>query len=652
MLRLKLSQKTKTQSKENGIAMVTSLMAMLLLTGMGLTLALTVTTETALSGNYRRNEQAFFAADAGLGIARESLRLQLASALQSNADTVAANTTISSSNFNDSSFSTSLFPSSIYSSTGTVITTAQSEANSRSTSNILQGTGGYTVAITLTPNGSPTVTRVGVPATQPPTSVSMSYSYTITSTGNNGVSSSSLNYATAQVTERGQLNVTLAVDNPNYFNRSFSKYAAFFNRFSGTFAAGTYTGPVHTNQGFGFSSSSPLIFNGAVTQVNSQYTYNSTNYNVSSTDRTGLTFNSTFTTTSNVPLPSNVYSQQLAVINSTGVDSSTGAAYVPSISELTSNLKTASNGTPSTVSSGTALANGVYVPSSNGTSITGGGIYVQGNADDIQMTINSSGNQVYRITQGSTVTTVTVVAPSGTSAGTTTIASGSTSTTYTGVPMDNSNPNNTRQGVSLFVNGSINALHGPAASGGATGDAISQNTAVTVTATSDITITGDLKYQQPVLDNNGNSVSYPSGTNVTNVLGIFTNAGRVNLNPSSTYTAGNLSLTLDAAIATFNEAALNSNSSLSTGTILYTGGTLNSNSRLILRGSRIQSKIDYIGYGSSGAGQRNVYFDPRFQNGSFAPPFFPVTGLTSTSGAITIDATVASSSTTWQRINN
>ena len=185
-----------------------------------------------------------------------------------------------------------------------------------------------------------------------------------------------------------------------------------------------------------------------------------------------------------------------------------------------------------------------------------------------------------------------------------------------------------------------------------TGNAISQNTAVTITSTSDITITGDLKYQQPVLDNNGNSVSYPSGTNVTNVLGIFTNSGRVNLNPSTTYTAGNLSLTLDAAIATFNEPALNSNPSQSTGTILYTGGTLNSNSRLILRGSRIQSKIDYIGYGSSGAGQRNVYFDPRFQNGSFAPPFFPVTGLSSTSGAITIDATVASSSTTWQRINN
>jgi hypothetical protein len=218
------------------------------------------------------------------------------------------------------------------------------------------------------------------------------------------------------------------------------------------------------------------------------------------------------------------------------------------------------------------------------------------------------------------------------------------------VPMDKTNPNAHRQGASLFVNGSIGALHGPAASGGATGNAISASTAVTVTSTSDITITGDLKYAQPVLDNSGNTTSY--STTATNVLGIFTNSGRVTLNPSSTYTAGNYSLTLDAAIATFNEAALNSNSSLDTGMIYYAGPTLNSNSRLTLRGSRIQSKIGYIGYGSSGAGQRNVYFDPRFNGGSFAPPFFPVTGLSTVSGAITIAATTASQSNTWQRINN
>lgn len=643
-----LPQKFRHRLRERGVALVTALMSLLLLTGMGLTLALTVSTETALSGNYRRNEQAFFAAEAGIGIARESLRTQLASALQTNANTVAASTTVTTSAFNDSAFASSLFPSSIYSSGGTVITTAQSNANARSTAGALQGDGSYSVTITLTPVGSPTITRVGIPANQPPTSVAMSYNYTITSTGDNGVSSSSLNYATAQAVERGKVNVTLAVNNPNYFNRSFSKYAAFFNRFSGTLAAGTFTGPVHTNQGFGFSSSSPLTFNGAVTQVNANYTYNGTSYAVSSTDRTGLTFNSTFTTTSTVPLPTDVYSQQLAVLNSTGLDAATGSSRAPTTAELTSELRRANNALATTTSG--VLNSGVYVPSSDGVNLTGGGIYVQGNADDIQLSVNGSGAQVYRITQGSTVTTVTIVAPSGTSAGSTTIASGSSSTTYSGVPMDLTNPNSTRPGVSLYVSGSVNALHGPAASGGTTAAAISSATAVTITAKDNITITGDLKYAQPVLDNSGNPTSY--ATTATNVLGIFTNSGRVTLNPSSTYTAGNYSLVLDAAIATFDEAALNSNSSLSTGCIYYAGPTLNSNSSLILRGSRIQSKIDYIGYGSAGAGTRNVYFDPRFQSGSFAPPFFPVTGLTSTSGAITIAATTSTQSNTWQRINN
>lgn len=643
-----IPKKLTRRLRERGVAMVTALLSMLLLTGMGLTLALTVTTETALSGNYRRNSQAFFAAEAGIGIAREALRVQLASALQTNANTVAANTTITTSAFDDSAFASALFPSSIYSSGGTVITNAQSNANARSTAGALQGDGQFSVTITLTPIGSPSVTRVGIPASQPPTSVAMSYNYTITSTGDNGVSSSSLNYATAQAVERGKVNVTLAVNNPNYFNRSFSKYAAFFNRFSGTFAAGTYTGPVHTNQGFGFSSGSPITFNGPVTQVNSTYTYNGSSYAVSSTDRAGLTFNSTFTTTSAVSLPSNVYSQQLAVLNSTGVDPSTGSSRAPTITELTSELRRANNSL-ATATSG-VLNNGVYVPSADGVNVTGGGIYVQGNADDIQLSVNASGAQVYRITQGSTVTTVTIVAPSGTLPGSTTIASGSSSTTYAGVPMDLTNPNSTRPGASLYVSGSVGALHGPAASGGSTAPAISSATAVTITAENNITITGDLKYAQPVLDNSGNSTSY--ATTATNVLGIFTNSGRVTLNPSATYTAGNYSLVLDAAIATFDEAALSANPSLHTGCIYYAGPTLNSNSSLILRGSRIQSKIDYIGYGSAGAGTRNVYFDPRFQSGSFAPPFFPVTGLSSVSGAITITATTATQSNTWQRINN
>ena len=86
--------------------------------------------------------------------------------------------------------------------------------------------------------------------------------------------------------------------------------------------------------------------------------------------------------------------------------------------------------------------------------------------------------------------------------------------------------------------------------------------------------------------------------------------------------------------------------------------SLDSTSRLQLRGSRIQSAILSIGYGGSGTGTRDVFFDPRFANGAFAPPFFPVTQLnnnstTTTTFSITLaTSNVATQSNTWQRITN
>jgi hypothetical protein len=227
--------------------------------------------------------------------------------------------------------------------------------------------------------------------------------------------------------------------------------------------------------------------------------------------------------------------------------------------------------------------------------------------------------------------------------------------------MDKTDPNNIKPGASLFVNGNISSLHGPAGVGSGssrtTGPAIADKTGVTITSTGDITITGDLKYQQTVVNTDGTLAT--NGMSATNVLGIFTNSGRVNLTPSSTYTTQNYNLTLDAAIATFDEAALNANPSDTTGGIYFNCScSLNSSSRLTLRGSRIQSAILYIGYGGSGAGQRNVFFDPRFANGAFAPPFFPVTQLANNSSTTTTFAlslstsNVSSESNTWQRITN
>ena len=654
---------------ERGIALVSSMMALLLLTGMGLAIALSATTETAVSANYRRNEQAFFAADAGVGLTREALRIQLNSAIQSAATAAAPNITFPASGqaFDDSQITNILTNSSLTSQSGAPITNALSAVSARASA--LNSDGSFSVAITLAPVGSPVLgTRPAAVngINQPPSTVTMQYAYTITSTGDNNLASGNSYRATAQANEQGVVNITLnttvnqnPVSNPT-ITRAFSSYAAFFNRFNqgGVLTSGTFSGPVHTNERFRFSSSYPLIFQGAVTQAGSStYDYDSTAYTVNNTNRSGLTFQSTYGTTSTVPLPSNVYSQQLAVLNSTGQTDSTFTSAQPTTTQLTTNLRQANNTAPGTTSG--VLNNGVYVPSSDGTNITGGGIYVQGNADEIQMSVNGSSiNQVYTIRQGSTTTTITVVPPNGGSAGSTTIASGSSSTTFSGVPLDKTISTNIKPGASLFVNGNILSLHGPAASGGATGPAISSSTGVTVTSIGDITITGDLKLQQTIVNTDGTLAT--GGMTATNVLGIFTNSGIVNLTPSTTYTAGNYSLTLDAAIAAFNEAALNSNSSATTGGIYFNCGScsLNSSSNLLIRGSRIQSAILSIGYGVVNGSKRNVFFDPRFANGAFAPPFFPVTQLannstTTTTFSVTLaTSNVATQSNTWQRIMN
>jgi len=55
-----------TRNKERGAALVTALMALLLLTALGFALVLSTTTETMITGNFRGGQEALYAADAGV----------------------------------------------------------------------------------------------------------------------------------------------------------------------------------------------------------------------------------------------------------------------------------------------------------------------------------------------------------------------------------------------------------------------------------------------------------------------------------------------------------------------------------------------------------------------------------------------------------
>jgi hypothetical protein len=177
----------------------------------------------------------------------------------------------------------------------------------------------------------------------------------------------------------------------------------------------------------------------------------------------------------------------------------------------------------------------------------------------------------------------------------------------------------------LYVNGSITALKG----GGQGVGTIQDSTALSIVANGDVTITGDLLYKsEPVtLTQSG---STPADTlipanNHNQTLGIFTASGNINL--ANAQSSGNLEI--DASIAALSTGGSN--------TLQNTGSAINT---LTIVGGRIQSAL-----GNINTTTRNVWFDRRYGQNGFAPPWFPST--TSTTTYVTPVPVVTAGRTSW-----
>jgi hypothetical protein len=629
---------------ERGVALIAALLVMTLLMGLGIALVSSATTDTTTTRVQRAGEQSFFAADAGIGIARSSLSQALAEEIQKIRDGQSpyySNPSPSGQNqfprvqvvpTPDGTWNNAFYQRvrdrAIQLATATSRAQRFTELNGSSFTVTYQP---LTGSVTLVPSDASSAVEVVV----------LRYAIAVTGKTESGGS--------ATVNETGRLstniNLTSSGGDANR-NFAFSGFGAFFDdgdtSASTALAAGTFTGPVHTNTHFSFASNRNVVFRNVVSQVDSQIRYDSwssttPNRNIPNTDIQGIDISSDgFRQVSRVALPGNNFSQEFAVINATGI-TDIGAdgrpvdlpAAIPkniagielpilnpqgrvTVDALAANLRNASNAKPSILSG--LLGNGVYVSSGDGTTITGGGIYVQGNASDIQLYADTNGDQVIVIQQGSTTTTIR----SSYANNRTTISSGTGSTTYTGTFIDKGDPTSPKPGMLLFVNGAISSLRG-GKSGSTNRPAVAPGTAMTITAQRDITITGDLKYANPVANSDGTPVS--NLNSIKNVLGIFTNDGNVNLAPNLSYVSGpGHGLEINAAIVSFNSNTLNDGGRIE-GSIVYTGGSSpGNNDRWKLVGSRVQSKINNIGYGN-----RDIYFDVRFSGGKFAPPFFPGT---------------------------
>jgi hypothetical protein len=656
-----IEETSNSNGRERGIALISALLATTVLLALGIAIVFSTTVDTVTTKSQRVGEQAFYAADTGLAIARRSLITALSEELNKIVSGTAGYGQNNSGYYligtqpADGSFPTVLvvpdpdsapnyqFYTNVYARAQQLVGNATSD----STYSTFRGLNNSGFTVVFRPlSGS--VDFSPVPTDPTTAGEAIKYRYSIQVTGTTEAGGNSTVDETGLISVNVNLKNTASPGTPRNF--SFSGFAAFFDNGDtaekGVLASGTFSGPVHTNTHFAFSSKNTVAFRNSVTQIDNYIRYDSSDFSqghrsLPTADMTGIDISSEgYKQTNLVPLPANNFSQEYAVINGTGITlkKADGTPVDPPATIPTSNgvplpvLDSAGKVTPEALaanlrnSAGTAPpvssgklnggADGVFISSGNGTSITGAGIYVQGVATDIQL-YSSGADQVYVIRQSSgTVTTVTV---STTNNRTTISDSTGKSKIFTGVPIDKSDNAHPQPGASLFVKGDVRSLRGGFDSTtGKNVPALASPTRLTITAQGDITITGDLTYATPVVDSQGLPVTNYNA--VQNVLGLFTNNGNVNLAPDKNYNSDSaLSLQVHGAIVAFNSDVTDDNGAIE-GSITYTGNALSGSDKWTLVGSRVQAKINNIGYST-----RNIYFDQRFSGGGFRPPFFPGT---------------------------
>lgn len=581
---------------DSGVALVVTLLLLGLMVGLGLAMVLTVGSDIMINGFYRNFRGSFYAADSGLNIARQELVNEVKAAvpatfsagippLPSGVD-ASVQSSILSRYGNFQSFNAGL--------------AAESWQGSYKVSSLeFQCVSGCTTPVATSRDGFGN-----------PTGYQYIFNYSLTSAGRAQGSGQ------ATVMETGSVIFNAAVTPGGPVTTSFAAYGMFIDQqdlCNGSYLVpGTISGPTFTNGGWTFGTSGSYIFSDGVGSVtpNAGFQFSGNCYQspaasykkgsqtIKPTFQAGLTLGQ-----APVPLPQNDFSQERAVLDGRG----TNTAAVTN-AERNSTLKTIA-GSPYPIGGATS---GVYVPyqSVGGVNtLTGGGIYAEGNAEvrlSIGTSPQSTPTQVFSITQGTTVTTVTLD-PQASSARTT-VQSGGTSLMLNGVPTDQ---DHSTPATMLYVNGNITKLSGP----GQGVPAVQDGAALTITAKGDVTITGDILYKsEPVTLTQNLIPGTPADTLIPGndhdqTLGIFTATGNINLSNSQS----NKNLQIDASLATISESG--------TGGMQNTGAAINT---LTIVGGRIQSRIKNIN-----ATTRNVFFDRRYTSRpGFAPPWFPATTVT------------------------
>jgi Tfp pilus assembly protein PilX len=680
--RVKEAQKLgQDRSRARGVALIFTLLILTLLMVLSLGMVIALSSQTFIGGYYRNFRGAFYSSDSGLNIARQAMINEILSL-------VPATTTLGSQPLATGSDATvQTYVNSTYS--GWTSIGGGQATNSWPGQFEVSGSSPATFTfanchLSTTASGTPPAGGPYTCASPPPASSTCStsagiltncyiinnfqytYNYSLDVLGEVKGNEQS------ELAENGSVQITVNITPPSGVTTtsSFAAWGMFIDQYSicdgSTLVPGTISGPVFTNGAWNFGTSGKYIFTDAVGSHNADagYQFSGTCNQVAGPSSTsgGTTIAPTFQNgfllgQPSIPLPSNSYNQLEAVLDGMGCAGASGCPKgiaIPGTATaehavFNTILKDASGNPYPTGSSATT---GVYLPyymvgvtPTLGTPLgaegllspattCAGGIYVEGSATvTIAPLGGSTTAQVYTIVQGGTTTTVTI----NPTTNQTIIKKGAGSPkTITGVPENCSPGSVTADATMLYVNGSITSLSGPESSGGAssTGPAIQNGTELTITAASDITITGDIRYvSEPVTFTQNQIPGTPAdtlipGNNYNQVLGIFTAGGNINL--ANAQTNGNLEI--DGSVATISTGG--------SGGLINTGSLINT---LNIVGGRIQNTIQNINTTT-----RNVFFDRRFAANNFAPPWFPSTTVTTVPAGVETSTAAAPAVTRLQ----
>jgi len=613
----RLTYRVLTADTESGMALLTTMLLLILMSILALAMVLTVNADMVINGYYGNARSSFYAADSGINIARAELTNQLVLAVNmtpctgwvTNATSGCTSPPLATTApTNALNYVTTTYGSFTSLNSGLA---ANSWPASFEIANITGCTNSFALAI-----GYPTTTPN---AQGQNNSYTYRYNYTLCSSGR----AQALQQVYTKETGSIVLTIQAQTTTTQQVVVSFAAFGAFVNNYSPCLAAlvpGTMTGPMFTNGAWQFATGGSYIFTDPVGQANANADYfiNGHCYQspTSSYTANGQTIRPTFQGGLNlnqpsVALPPNDFSQKWAVLDGKGCGEGgttcgSGPPPAPTNANLNANLKNR-QGTSYPIG---GASSGVYLPyctggagCTNPNTINGGGIYVAGDAS-VQMNVGTDASshptQIYTITQGSTTTTVTT----NIQANTTTVTSGSSTTTLTGVPQ-NLTGASPSPATLLYVDGNVTGLSGT----GQGRPVIQDYSQVTIAADGNINITGDLVYaHEPVTMNTSDTLV--SGNDYNQMLGIFTATGNINL--SSPYSNHNLQV--DGSLAAIGQSCASNSCGFTV------SGSINTFNNV---GGQIQSNIF-----SANMATQNTYFDRRFTSrAGFAPPWFPSTTL-------------------------